>query len=155
MSEQSDDYVPTEPLLQLDVGRATEAGEVPESAVSGMWSLNGPRAVKYRLVLAKRGRSIVGAYRPLSGSWHEYEGRWGFTPSRAEDVWNDYVGRSVPDDFFGGQNPVGYVPPHPDHLIEGVFVSPKLVLYDRQNGRFGHPLLSPGLTPPLRSEGEG
>ena len=29
-----------------------------------------------------------------------------------------------------------YVPPHPDNLIEGVFVSPKLVLYDEQNGRY-------------------
>ena len=28
-----------------------------------------------------------------------------------------------------------YVPPDPDHMIDGVFVSPKLVLYEEQNGR--------------------
>ena len=63
------------------------------------------------------------------------EGRWGFTPVRADDVWDDYVGKSIPDQYYVGSNPVRYVPPHPDHLIEGVFVSPKLVLYDKQNGR--------------------
>ena len=89
MSEQSIDYVPKEPLLQLDVGRAMETGKSPDSAVNGMWSLNGQRAVKYHLVLAKRRRRIVGAYRPLSGSWYEEKGRWGFTPIRAEDVWDD------------------------------------------------------------------
>ncbi len=135
MSEQFNDYVPKEPLLQLDVGRAMEADKPPESAIGGMWSLNGIRASKYHLVLAKFGRKIVGAFRPLSGSWYEEKGRWGFTPIRAEDVWHDYVGKTVPDDYYGGQNPVRYVSPQPDHLIEGVFLSTKLVLYDKQNGR--------------------
>lgn len=137
MPKQPNDYIPKEPLIQLDVYKAMEHGKPPASAVSGMWSLNGARSSKYHLVLAKRGRSIVGAFRPLSGSWYEDKasGRWGFTPIRAEDVWDDYVGKRVPDEYYGGQNPVRYVPPHSDHLIDGVYVSPKLVLYEKQNGR--------------------
>ena len=131
------DYVPKEPLIQFDVYKAMAAGDPAESAVKGMWSLNGARASKYHLVLAKRGRRIVGAFRPVSGSWFkDKEGvRWGFRPVAAIDVWDDYVGKRVPDEYYGGQNPVRYVPPHSDHLIEGVFVSPKLVLYEKQNGR--------------------
>ena len=78
---------------------------------------------------------MVCAFRPKADSWVEEEGKWGFTPVRADDVWDDYVGKSIPDQYYVGSNPVRYVPPHPDHLIEGVFVSPKLVLYDKQNGR--------------------
>ena len=46
---------------------------------------------------------------------------------------------------------------HPtrDHLIEGVFVSPQLFLYDRQNGRFGHPLLSLRSRVPFVPKGRG
>ncbi len=35
MSEQPNDYVPKEPLLQLDVGRAMEAGKSPNAAGEG------------------------------------------------------------------------------------------------------------------------
>ena len=135
MSEQSNDYVPKEPLIQFEIGKALETGKPPIEAIRGWWSLNGSRASRYHLVLGKSGREIVGAFRPLSNSWWEAAGKWGFTPVRAEDVWDDYVGKTVPDRLIGGQNPVRYVPPHADHLIEGVFVSPKLVLYDEQNGR--------------------
>ena len=135
MTGRVHEYVAKEPLIQFDVGRAVADGMSPPDAVRGWWSLNGSRASKYHLVLGKSGREIVGAYRPVSDSWRKVEGRWGFTAVRAEDVWDDYVGKSVPDEHYGGQNPVRYVPPHTDHLIEGVFVSPKLVLYDEQNGR--------------------
>ena len=135
MTGQADEYVAKEPLIQFEIGKAMETGKPPIEAIHGWWSLSGSRASRYHLVLGKSGREIVGAFRPVSNSWREVEGKWGFTPVRAEDVWDEYVGKAVPDEYIGGQNPVRYVPPHPDHLIEGVFVSPKLVLYDKQNGK--------------------
>ena len=135
MTGQSEEYVAKEPLIQLEIGKALETGKPPVEAIRGSWVLDGIKASRYHLVLAIRGREIVAAFRPVANSWKRHDRRWDFTPVRAVDVWNDYVGKSVPDEYFGSQNPVRYVPPHPDHLIEGFFVSPKLVLYDKQNDR--------------------
>ena len=136
MPQQTAEYVPKEPLIQFDIGDRVSSGWTPIQAIRGWWVLNGSKASAYHLVLGKSGREIVGAYRPRAGSWEQREDRrWGFEPIPAEDVWDDYVGKRVPDEYYRGQNPVRYVPPHSDHLIEGGFVSPKLVLYDKQNGR--------------------
>lgn len=135
MQDQANEYVAKEPLIQFEIGKAMETGKPPIEAIRGSWVLDGNRASKYHLVLAKRGQKIVGAFRPVANSWKRLDRRWDFTPVRADDVWEDYVGKQVPSEYIGGQNPVRYVPPHADHLIEGVFVSPKLVLYDEQNGR--------------------
>ena len=118
MPQQTTEYVPKEPLIQLDIGDHVSYGSTPIEAIRGWWVLNGPKASAYHLVLGKSGREIVGAYRPKSGSWEQRQDRrWGFEPIAADDVWDDYVGKSVPDEYYGSQNPVRYVAPHPDHVI--------------------------------------
>ena len=115
MSEPPNDYVPTEPLIQLDIGDRVSSGCKPIDAIRGWWVLNGSKASAYDLVLGKSGREIVGAYRPKTGSWtRRKDRRWGVDPIPAEDVWDDYVGKAVPDEYYGSQNPVRYVAPHPD-----------------------------------------
>ncbi len=113
MTNQPNEYIPREPLIQLDIGKTVAEGSLPTLAIRGWWVLDGSKASKYHLVLGKCGREIVGAYRPLSNSWRREGRRWGFIPVRADDVWDDYVGKTVPEEYYGGQNPVRYVLPYP------------------------------------------
>ena len=104
------EFVAKEPLILFEIGKALSEGRVLPEAVEGWWVLNPNRAENYRLVLGKASGEVVCAYRPLPGSWHQRDdGRWGFTSIRADDVWDDYVGKAVPDRYRGGQNPVRYI----------------------------------------------
>ncbi len=113
MPRHTDEYVAKEPLIQLDIGVRVSEGWMTIDAIRDWWRLDVYKARTYHLVLGKVGRKIVGAYRPKPGSWTQREdGRWGFEPIIAADVWNDYVGKSVPDEYYGSRNPVRYIPPN-------------------------------------------
>ena len=106
------DFVAKEPLILFEIGKALSEGRFLPEAVQGWWVLNQIRAETDRLVLGKASGKIVCAYRPFPGSWHQRDdGRWGFGSIRADDVWDEYVGKTVPDQYRGGQNPVRYVSP--------------------------------------------
>ena len=39
----------------------------------------------------------------------EHPDRFGFEGDRADDVWDNYVGKRVPERFLGSQNPLRYL----------------------------------------------
>ncbi len=108
-------------LISIGVFFGREEYSVYE-AVRAVWKLDVTRAGNYKLVLARHKALVVGAYRP--DRWleatpdnfprleAEVPGRWGFEGKPAEDVWDDYVGKRVPDRFLkkGAANPVRYIP---------------------------------------------
>lgn len=111
-----------EPLILISIGvYFNREGYSVYEAVRGVWKLDVTRAEKHHLVLARHKGLVVGAYRP--DAWLEATpenfprmeveepGRWGFRGKRADDVWDDYVGKRVPDRFLkkGAANPVRYV----------------------------------------------
>ena len=111
-----------EPLLLISIGVFFNREEYSVyEAVRAVWKLDVTRAKRHRLILARHKALIVGAYRP--DAWlaatpenfprleTEVPGRSGFTGKRADDVWDDYVGKRVPDRFLtkGAANPVRYV----------------------------------------------
>ncbi len=100
-----------EPLILFHVDKAIEEGRDKQNAVEGWWRVNPQRASRYNLVLAKESNVIIGAYRPIPDSWCQRgDSRWGFKSERADDVWDEYVGKSVPEEYRGSQNPVRYLP---------------------------------------------
>ena len=99
-----------EPLILFHVDRAIAEGRDNKNAVEGWWRIDPERAKRYHLVLAKKSNVIIGAYRPKPESWCQREdGRWGFKSECAIDVWEDYVGKVVPEQYRR-QNPVRYLP---------------------------------------------
>lgn len=99
-----------EPLILFHVDVAIAEGRDEKNAVEGWWRIDPERASRYHLVLAKKSNVVIGAYRPVAGSWcRRADGRWGFSSERAEDVWPEYVGKVVPEKWRG-QNPVRYLP---------------------------------------------
>ena len=89
-----------EPLILFRVGKALAEGRSEQDAVRGWWKIDATKASQYHLVLGKSSNRIVGAFRPIPGSWHRrIDGRWGFECVPAEDVWDDYVGKVVPDGY--------------------------------------------------------
>jgi len=102
---------PHEPLILFHVGTALAEGRDIKDAVQGWWKINHVRASTYDLVLAKSSNRIVGAFRPSPGSWHQRDdGRWGFASVYAYDVWDDYVGKTVPK-RYRNQAPFQYLEP--------------------------------------------
>ena len=100
-----------EPLILFHVDRAIDEGRSRQDAVEGRWRIDPNRAKKYDLVLAKRANVIIGAYRPHPDSWRPCgDGRWCFDSEIALDVWDQYVGKTVPIKLRG-QNPVRYCCP--------------------------------------------
>ena len=95
-----------ERLIVLDITQTKDEWGCKASVESG-WRMNVDRAQKCRLMLARAGEVVVGAYRPIIGSWHraEYDpSRWVFEVERADDVWNHYVGKTVPPGTLNKSN---------------------------------------------------
>ena len=95
-----------EPLIVLDITKTREEWGCQESVESG-WKMNVHRAQKCALMLARVGDEVVGAYRPVAGSWYEAQddpGRWLFRVERANDVWDHYVGKRVPPGTLNESN---------------------------------------------------
>ena len=96
-------FTVSEPLIMVYVMKTVEEWSIQGSVESG-WRLNRKRAQRRRLILARDRDMIVGAYRPVDGSWreeeHEPPGRWLFHVQRADDVWDDYVGKLVPHEIL-------------------------------------------------------
>ncbi len=108
---QLDEFEIKEPLIMFHVDKAIAEGRDKKNAVEGWWRVNPIKASRYDLVLAKNSNVIIGAYRPIPGSWCQREdGRWGFDSEPADDVWSEYVGKLVPDAYRGLQNPIRYLP---------------------------------------------
>ena len=116
-----------ESLILIYIGRTINLHDDPYNAVRCAWKINGNKANSYKLVLAHANGKVVGAYRPtaqwIPATQKDFPGligedfinpatgnptRWGFAGDRAEDVWNQYVGKRVPDEYKGAQNPVRY-----------------------------------------------
>ena len=116
-----------EPLILIYVGRYLYLRDDPYYAVHCAWKVNRNKANSYKLVVAHANGLVVGAYRP-NGEWipatrENFPGRveedfvnpatgsptrWGFVGYPANDVWHQYVGKRVPEEYKGAQNPIRY-----------------------------------------------
>ena len=65
-------FTVSEPLIMVYVMKTVEEWGIQGSVESG-WRLNRKRAQHRRLILARDRDMIVGAYRPVDGSWREEE----------------------------------------------------------------------------------
>ena len=116
-----------EPLMLIFVGRDLRHWGDHYESVRCAWKVNVERAQRYRLVLAHANGLVVGAYRPskwLPATQENFPNRlgedfinpktsrptrWGFIGESAKpDVWSLYVGKRVPEQYRGKQNPVQY-----------------------------------------------
>ena len=129
-------FVIGERLMLIFIGTYFHSSNVSGvyDAVRCAWPVNRDRAEKYKLVLAHMGGLVRGAYRP-TGKWlpatpENFPGlvkegdfinpltnmptRWGFIGETADDVWDQYVGKSVPERYRkrGARAPFRYC--HPD-----------------------------------------
>ena len=114
-----------EDLILISIGIYYYLRDNPYDAVRYVWRLNENRAKKIKLVLARLRGMVVGAYRPdkwlrgtrenfpdLANRYDDFEELpelLGFVGKPAEDVWNDYVGKRVPERFPRGQNAIRYL----------------------------------------------
>ncbi len=120
---EAEPFTVREPLMLISIGVFfNREGLSVYEAVRQVWKVDPNRAKRHHLVLARHQALVVGAYRP--DEWLEatpehfprleakVPERWGFRGKRADDVWDDYVGKRVPDRFLrkGAANPVRYVP---------------------------------------------
>ena len=121
------------PLILIYIGRHLNSWGDPYEAVRCAWKINVERARRRSLVLAHANGLVVGAFRPsewlpatrenFPSRFGEFEEdfvdpstgrptRWGFIGEPAEqDIWNLYVGKRVPQQYRGKQNPVQYCAP--------------------------------------------
>lgn len=126
----AEEFVVRESLLLIFIGRYLNDTGDPYESVRCHWRLNVDRA-RDRLVLAQANGLVVGAYRPsqwMPATRENFPGRvadedfvspstgkptrWGFRGERAEsEVWSLYVGKRVPEQYRGSQNPVQYCDP--------------------------------------------
>ena len=116
-----------EPLMLIYIGRYLHLTDDPYESVRVAWKVNVEKAQQYGLVLAHANGLVVGAYRPSKWKPATRENfprrldedfinpvtgkptRWGFTGESAEtEVWSHYVGKRVPGQYRGIQNPVRY-----------------------------------------------
>lgn len=97
-----------EPLILLEVGKAISERRDLQNAVECCWTFAPQRqrasqpesAWNFELVLAKKEGKIVGAFRPIPGSWRQgNDFRWSFRSEFAVDVWDHYVGAIVPEQY--------------------------------------------------------
>ena len=63
-------FTASEPLIMVYVTKTVEEWGIQGSVESG-WRLNRKRAQRRRLILARDRDRIVGAYRPVDGSWRK------------------------------------------------------------------------------------
>lgn len=117
-----------EDLMLISIGVYYYRRDDPYDAVRFAWKLNRSRAEQHRLVLARVRGLVVGAYRPTKwipatrenfadlsnryddfGDIDELPGKLGFVGEPAEDVWDNYVGKRVPERFPRTQNAIRYL----------------------------------------------
>ena len=113
-------------LIMIAIGKTYEERGIYE-AVRGVWNMRKQRAEQYRLVLARVGRFIVGAYEV--NEWIDWEpgkfpfdpegldGRIGFVGIPADKTVRDrYVAKRVPARLLpkGAQTSFRYLDPTPD-----------------------------------------
>ena len=122
-----------ERLMLIFIGRYLHRTDDPYESVRCAWKLNVERAQGYRLVLAHANGIVVGAYRPsewLPATQENFPNRfdedsinpetgrptrWGFIGEAAKpDVRSLYVGKRVPEQYRGKQNPIQYCAPTTD-----------------------------------------
>ena len=98
-----------EPLILIYITKYNKDWGGPKPSVESGWKISRERAQKYLLILARDNDKIVGAYRPVEGSWRRGDAtwkpdRWFFKVERANNVWSDYVGKLVPPGLIGRYN---------------------------------------------------
>ena len=124
----AEEFEVMEPLMLIYIGRDLDHwyGDSYQ-AVRCAWKVNVERAQRYHLVLAHANGLVAGAYRPskwLPATRENFPNRlgedfinpmtgrptrWGFIgESAAQDDWGLYVGKRVPQQYRGRQNPVQY-----------------------------------------------
>lgn len=123
---EAEPFRAAEPLILISIARSFEDEHRDiYDAVRAAWVISPDRAAAYRLVLARRGGIVLGAFRP-NGPWlpatktnfpwlaEDREGRWGFSgePADAETA-RLYVGKSVPERHRkkGMANPIRFIEP--------------------------------------------
>ena len=125
----AEEFEVKENLMLIYIGRYLHITGDPYESVRRAWKVDAERARTFRLVLANSNGLVIGAYRPSDWipaskenfpSLDEVEinpktgnpARWGFYGKPAEDeVWKLYVGKRVPEQYRGKQNPVQYCRP--------------------------------------------
>lgn len=111
MVSESSFFTANNPLILFHVAKALFEGRTVDDAVKRCWKIDKSRASKYSLVVAKDSNHLVGVFRIVPGSWRPCgNGRWEFECLRADDLWDEYVGKLVPEEFRGIRNPVRYLP---------------------------------------------
>ena len=119
-----EEFEVNEDLMLISIGVYYYRRDNPYDAVRYAWKINQSRAEQHNLVLARVRELVVGAYRPekwlpatlenFSDLANHYEdhaeapGYLGFVGEPA-DVWDDYVGRRVPERFPRTQNAIRYL----------------------------------------------
>lgn len=126
----AEEFQVKEPLMLIYIGRYLHLRDDPYEAVRLAWKVNVEKAQQYGLVLAHANGLVVGAYRPSKWMPATQENfphrldedfkdpltgkptRWGFTGESAKaELWSLYVGKRVPEQYRGSQNPVRYCDP--------------------------------------------
>ena len=113
-----------EDLMLISIGVYYYKRNDPYDAVRYAWKVNRRRAERHNLVLARLRGLVVGAYRPtewlpgmcenfpdLAGRYDDFDALpdyVGFVGEPA-DVWDDYVGKRVPERFPRTQNAIRYL----------------------------------------------
>ena len=114
MTPSASEFTVGEPLIMFYVSNSL-SGDRPEiyDAVRGWWKINPEKVNNYKLVLARDGERIVGAFRPRR--WRQspdHADRWEFDGHAAElPVQIRYVGKRVPRKYTGGRSPFRYLEP--------------------------------------------
>ena len=114
-----------EDLILISIGVYYYLRDDPYDAVRYAWKVNRNRVEQHKLVLARLRGLVVGAYRPTKWlpatreNFPDLANRYddfgeephllGFVGGRAEDVWDDYVGKRVPERFPRFQNAIRYL----------------------------------------------
>ena len=113
-----------EDLMLISIGVTYNQMDDYYDAVRFAWRVDPSHAEQCKLVLARVRGEVVGAYRPLK--WLpatldnfsdlasrrdivERPDRFGFVGDRADDVWDNYVGKRVPERFLRSQRPERYL----------------------------------------------
>ena len=97
-----------EPLVIFYITKYDSHWGGPLPSIESGWKINRERAEKHPLFLARDNDKVVGAYRPLANSWRRGESwesdRWFFRVRPATDVWDEYVGKHIPNGLIGPFN---------------------------------------------------
>ena len=61
-----------EPLILLYISKTVDDWGIKDS-VESVWKMNPVRAQRYGLMLARDGNKVIGAFRPVPGTWKEID----------------------------------------------------------------------------------